>query len=57
MAVPHDAVGWAAVCDCGMSCSYLLTLCIMIAFSKCYGFDEEERAGSFTLCLKTVSVM
>ena len=22
----HGALGWSAVCDCGISCSYLLTV-------------------------------
>ena len=25
--VPHGAVGWSAVCDCGISCSYSLNFC------------------------------
>ena len=25
MALPHGAVDWSAVCDCGISCSYSLT--------------------------------
>ena len=25
VALPHGAVGWSAVCDCGISWSYLLT--------------------------------
>ena len=25
VAFPHGAVGWSAVCDCGISCSYSLT--------------------------------
>ena len=25
MALPRGAVGWSAVCDCGISCSYSLT--------------------------------
>ena len=25
MTLPHDAVGWSAVCDCGISLSYSLT--------------------------------
>ena len=27
MALPHGAVGWSAVCDCGISRSYSLIFC------------------------------
>ena len=28
VSLPHGAVGWSAVCECGISWSYLLTCCI-----------------------------
>ena len=31
MSLPHAAVGWSAVCDCGISWSYSLVFCPMIA--------------------------
>ena len=30
VALPHGAVGWSAVCDCGISWSYSLTFCSYI---------------------------
>ena len=30
VAPPRDAVGWSAVCDCGISWSYSLTFCCML---------------------------
>ena len=27
VALPHGAVGWSAVCDCGISLTYSLTFC------------------------------
>ena len=32
VALPHGAVGWSAVCDCGISWSYSLTLLPRIYF-------------------------
>ena len=37
VALPHGAVGWSAVCDCGISWSYALTFCttrLSIGFLK-----------------------
>ena len=28
VALPHDAVGWSALCDCGISLSYSLTFLV-----------------------------
>ena len=30
MALPHGAVGWSTVCDCGSSRSYPLTSCVLL---------------------------
>ena len=44
VALPHGAVGWSAVCDCCITCSYSLTFChsdclfsqaILLAFWSC----------------------
>ena len=35
VSLPHGAVGWSAVCECGISWSYLLTCCI----SDLFGFN------------------
>ena len=32
--LPHGAVGWSAVCDCGISCSYSLTNGYVTALDK-----------------------
>ena len=32
VALPHDAVGWSSVCDCGISRSYSLTFCVCNLF-------------------------
>ena len=29
VALPHDATGLSAVCDCGISCSYALTIFVI----------------------------
>ena len=42
MSLPHDAVGWSAVCDCSISWSYSNVMCNHLA--------EEESV----ICLKCV---
>ena len=34
VALPHGVVGWSAVCDCGISCSYSLTFGGLLSFSN-----------------------
>ena len=40
MTLPHDAVGWSAVCECGISCSYSLT------FKDYHGRKNSHKAQS-----------
>ena len=42
MVLPHGAVGWSAVCDCGIFWSYLLfhTL-VVFSFKKASEYDQE----------------
>ena len=41
MALPRGAMGLSAVCDCGISWSYSLTILVKSLFKKNYKGDKE----------------
>ena len=44
VALPHGAVGWSAVCDCGIFCSYSLTFFILIHY-----FKIQQKSGIWVI--------
>ena len=48
MALPHGAVGWSAVCDCGIFRSYLLTFSIKHV-TKCWYERDDDWSWYFKL--------
>ena len=53
MTLPHGAVGWSAVCDCGVFGSYSLTFwsVTFIKYQACngYEFDGDEQEIPVTI--------
>ena len=49
VALPHDAVGWSAMCDCGIFLSYSLSVlqmqkeCNIFQQKICYDFSMSTR--------------
>ena len=42
MTLPHYAVGWSAVCDCGISWSYSLTFLILTMLDETAGAVRKK---------------
>ena len=52
MALPHDAVGWSAVCDCGISLAFLVLNVVSCFVIISLGKRERESRLSFdVMCL------
>ena len=38
VALPHDAVGWSALCECGITCFSVTVKCIL--YGLAFGFSN-----------------
>ena len=56
--LPHGAVGWFAVCDCGISCSYSLTFWYKkdLLYSDTYLFVKQNVIIAYWLLHKRHSI-
>ena len=43
MALPHSAVGWSALCDCGILWSYSLTFFLIIISELSFIVDSKQQ--------------
>ena len=48
VALPHGAVGWSAVCDCGISWSYSLTFSPGIQWGNVFIVRFERAKGGLS---------
>ena len=51
--LPHDATGLSAVCDCGISCSYSLTVLDILSEVKKRFSYSTQLITKFQLLIKT----